>query len=250
MSTPAQVITADTDSLASKAAANSTFEEKVNTAVSSAKQDENGNLILPDDLSEDILYAARAEKRRRDTQSALAKVSSVKSVLEVENEELRKLVLEGKRIELSPDDEEELNELMHSDPKAWREKMNALEQNATTTVTTKLSAISDAAKTKGSVGEREVLLQAFQDDNPGLVITDEVLANDIPPRITRALESGEISFMTFLGNVKSYLESGKAIDKGQKLADEPNLSTLAGSDVPGKNADEAQTETDYEKMIF
>ena len=253
MSTPAQEVAADTQgSAVIKAAGNSedTFEQKVNNAVDAATQDDKGNLVLPEGLSDDIHYAARSEKRRRDTQSALAKATSAKSILEVENEELKKLVTQGARIEISTEEQEELNELKHSDPDAWRDKMNALEQNVVATTTTKLTEISDAAKTTGTVGERTVLLEAFLHDNPGFVINDDVLANDIPPRIKRALEKGEVTFMQFLGNVKSYLETNKVVDPNTPLDSGPNLSNVPGSDIPGDDADNAQQETDYSKMVF
>jgi len=253
MSTPAAVVSADTQVSAEvQADGNSdlSFEQKVNAAVDAATQDDKGNLVLSVDLSDDIKFAARSEKRRRDTQSALAKATSAKSILEVENEELKKLVMQSGRIELSPDDQAELDELKHSDPDAWRAKMNALEQNVTSTTTTKLTEISDNAKTTGTVGERQVLLEAFQHDNPELVIDDDVLANEVPPRITRALETGEVTFMEFLGNVKTYLEATKVIGDNKPADSGPNLSNVAGNDVPGQQADAVQVETNYEKMIF
>ena len=254
MSTPASEVTAATQvSGANQAAGNSepeTFEQKVNAAVDAATIDEKGNLVLADDISDDIKYAARSEKRRRDTQSALAKATSAKSILEVENEELKKLVMQGARIELTPEDKEELDELKHSDPDAWRDKMNALEQSSNATTTTKLSEISDKAKVTGTVGERSVLLEAFLHDNPGLVINDEVLQNDIPPRILRTLENNEVTFMEFLGNVKTYLDTTKVVDSNLPPGSGPNLSSIPGSDIPGQRAEETQQETDYEKMVF
>ena len=253
MSTPATEVAATQGSAVIQAVsdgADLTFEQKVNRAVDAASQDDKGNLILPDDLPEDIRFAARSEKRRRDTQSALAKATSAKSVLQVENEELKKLVTQGARIELTPEEQEELSELKHSDPDAWRDKMNALEQNAAVTTTTKLTEISDKAKSTGAVGERKVLLEAFLHDNPGLVINDEVLQNDIPPRILNALKNNEVTFMEFLGNVKTYLETNKVVDPNLPPDSGPNLSDVPGSDVPGKTAEAAQTETEYEKMIF
>jgi len=250
MSTPANAATPGSDNGQAGASGDLSFEERVNQALDSAALDDKGNIILPEDLPEDLIFSARAEKRRRDTQSALAKASSSVSILSVENEELKKMIQQGKRIELSPDEIEELDELKHSDPDAWREKMNALEQTADTTITSKLTEISDKAKTKGAIGERQVLLEAFLHDNPGLVINDEVINNDIPPRITRALENGEISFMEFLGKVKQYLGTEKVVDAGSIPGSGPNLSDIGGSDIPGKKAEGKQTETEYEKMIF
>ena len=226
-----------------------TFDQKVNQIIDSSEADENGNIILPDDVPEDLKFASRAEKRRRDTQSALAKTTSANAVLTSEVEGLTKLVKEGKVIHISPEEEEELKELKFSDPEAWRERMNKLEQNATEAMQGNLTKISDDAQLMGATGERKVLLDAFISDNPGLTITDDVLANDIPPRITSALENGEVSFIEFLGNVKEYLETGKVI-LDNKPGSTPNLSQIGGNDVPGNEAEKQGDETDYEKQMF
>lgn len=251
MSTPAEqaATLGSADSQQSQGSGDLSFDQKVNQAIDSAALDEKGNIVLPDDLSEDIAFAARAEKRRRDTQSALAKANSRLSVVEAENEGLTTLVMEGKRVTIPDDQAEELEELKHSQPDEWRKKMNELEQAADNEVKSKITNISETAKSKASVGERQVLLDAFQADNPELTITDDVLANDIPPRITRALENGDISFMDFLGKVKEYLTTDKVIED-TNVDETPNLSELGGSDKPGDKASGQQSETDYEKMIF
>ncbi len=226
-----------------------TFDQKVNKIIDSSETDENGNIILPEDVPEELKFASRSEKRRRDTQSALAKTTSANAVLLAENEGLTELVKKGKVVQLSPEDQKELDELKFSDPTAWREQLNNLEQNATDTIQSDLTEISDKAKLKGATGERKVLLDAFIADNPGLTITDDVLANDIPPRITSALENGEVSFMEFLGNVKEYLTTGKVI-LDNKPVKAPNLSKIGGSDTPGGDATIKGDEEDYEKQMF
>ena len=226
-----------------------TFDQKVNEIIDSSEVDESGNIILPDDVPEELKFASRSEKRRRDTQSALAKTTSANAVLVAENEGLTELVKQGKIVNLSPEQEEELKELKFSDPEAWRKQMNDLEQNAANALQGNLTDISEKAKLKGATGERKVLLDAFISDNPGLTITDDVLANDIPPRITSALERGEVSFMTFLGNVKEYLTSGKVI-LDNKPGEAPNLSKIGGTDVPGENAETQSDADDYEKQMF
>ena len=250
MSTPAEKVAATPgDDGQAGDSKDLTFEQKINQTLDSAEIDEKGNIILPEDLPEDIKFAARSEKRRRDTQSALAKSNSRLAVVEKEKEGLTALVHKRKRVEITPEEQEELDELKHSDPDAWRAKMNALEQNANVTLNTELTEISESATTEATVGERQVLLEAFQHDNPGLVINDDVLANDVPPRILKPLETGEISFIKFLENVKEYLESGKVIQT-EELHGDPNLSNLGGSDTPGKTAEEQSDVVAYEKAIF
>ncbi len=226
-----------------------TFDQRVNAVLDTAEKDDKGNIILPDDISEDVAYAAKAEKRRRDTQTALAHTSSKLAVVEAENEGLTTLVRKSKTIVISPEQQTELDELKFSNPDAWRTKMNEFEQEASATIDTQLTQNSEQAQTQAVTGERKILLDAFQHDNPGLVITDDVLKNDVPPRITRALEAGDISFMEFLGKVKEYLSTGKVVDVN-KPDEMPNLSKVPGSDKAGENAENQQSDVEYEDAIF
>jgi len=246
MSTPAQAAT-DTSAEQGTVA----FQEQVNEATSKLIQNDDGIYELPAELkvSEEVKVASMAEKRRRDTQSALAKTKSSLAVLQAENEELKKLAKQSTAVQLTTEEQETLDELKFSDPDAWRTKMNELEQSATAKVDSTLSDISEKAATKGTVGERQVLLQAFLDDNPGLVINDDVLENEIPPRITKALEKGEVSFIEFLGNVKDYLKAGKVVETKQAAGD-PNLSEVGGSSTPELSAQKKDSESLYEDEIY
>lgn len=246
MSTPA---TAATDTSAEQGTV--AFKDKVNEVTSKLVQNDDGIYELPEglDISEEVKIAAMAEKRRRDTQSALAKTKSTLAVLQAENEELKRLAKQSTAVKITPEEQEALDELKFSDPDAWRTKMNELEQSATAKVDSTLSEISEKAATKGTVGERQVLLQAFLDDNPGLVINDDVLENEIPPRITKALENGEVSFIEFLGNVKEYLSAGKVVATEQAPKD-PNLSEVGGSDTPELGAQIKDSESLYEDELY
>jgi len=249
MSNEAQAVT---PASSQEPAATKTFFESVNEATSKLTVNEtSGKLEFPSgvEMTEEVKVAAFAEKKRRDAQSALAQSNNQLAIERAKNEELVKLVKGNKRVELAPDVLEELDELKFADPDAWRVRMNELEQTATTQVDTTLSDISAAAQTKGSVGEREVLLQAFIDDNPGFVINDDVIANDIPPRITKKLESGESSFTEFLQEAKDYLGAGKVI-AGVKTSDDPNLTHVGGSSTPSTEAQTKDSESSYEDEIF
>lgn len=226
-----------------------TFDQKVNKVIDTADLDDKGNIILPKDIPEDLTFAVRAEKRRRDSQSALAKATSQLAITQAEKDELAKILKQSSKVTLTDEQQKELNELKFADPDAWRVKVNELEKEASEQVNSTLSNISETAKKAGITGERKILLEAFLQDNPELSINDDVINNDVPPRIKNALENGEISFIDFLGKVKEYLTTGKAIassDPGQ----EPNLSKIGGSDKAGNLADERDSEVAYEDAIF
>lgn len=247
MSTPAT--NAATDDSTNQAA-DLSFDQRVNEVLKTASLDDKGNVVLPDDLPEDIAFAARAEKRRRDTQSALAKTTSKLSVLEAESEGLRKMVMERTQLELSDEQREELEDLKQTDPEAWRSKLNEYETATRQRLDEDLSKLSEHAQTKAATGERKVLLDAFLSDNPGLKIDDDVLANDVPPRITRKLENGEIGFTEFLVEVKNFLAKGKVIATTEEDDPDPNLSEIRGHDEAPESAKRHQDSDDYEKLIF
>ncbi len=251
MSTPAEKVAATivSDDSGQQGTVELTFSQRINEALNVADKDSNGNIILPDDMPEDLKFAALTEKRRRDTQSALAKTTSAYASSQAENEELTKLLQDGSSLILTADQATELDALKFSDPEAWRERLNELEQTTSAEMAGKLSTISDKAKLAGIIGERKVLFEAFMNDNPELVINNEVLKNDIPPRITRALEAGEISYVQFLGKIKEYVESGSVVES-QDPEITPNLSDVGGSDIPGDVALIKDTETKYEDVIF
>ena len=249
MSTPATNAATDSPDNSQNVVAEQTFQQQVNEATDNMTQGDDGKWSFPDGLDENVQFAANSERRRRDTQSALAKSNSALAISQEENVGLVKLVKQGKAVHLTPEQTEELQELKFSDPDEWRKRMNDLERVSNDELDTTLSTISTDAKAKGAVGEREILLSAFLDDNPGLFINDEVLQNEIPPRITKALESGEVSFMQFLGNVKDYLQAGKVIENTPG-GNDPNLADLGGSDTPSDAAQAVDETTSYEDTIF
>ena len=67
-----------------------TFEEEVNEIVANSTVDEEGNLQLPEgaEANEQVLYAAKLEKRHRDTQSSYTKSQQRNKQLEAENARL------------------------------------------------------------------------------------------------------------------------------------------------------------------
>ena len=227
------------------------FEQQVNEVTKALKQNDEGIWEFPEDLKveEPIKVAAIAEKRRRDTQSALAKTKSELAIAKAKSEELAKLVSQTVTVNLSDEEKEELQELKFSDPEAWRDRMNKLEEQAKKQIDTTMQEIDQKAVSAGSTADREVILQAFLQDNPGVSINDEVIANDVPPRITRKLENGDVTFLEFLTEVRDYLKAGKVI-KNTPGSNSPNLSDVGGSDNPDAVAVTKDAELSYEDEIF
>ena len=214
------------------------FADLVNQTVNTAKVDEKGNLVLPDDLSEEVKYAATLEKRRRDTQSSYTKEVQSKKALEVEKATLLKKIGTA-TVEFTPEQKAELEDLKFSDPDEWRKKLNEYETTARTArlneIDVELKQVSKTTLDTQELEERKTTLANFQEANPELVINDDVIASDIPPRIMKELETGKITFEAFLDKCATYLKTGKVV-KQDDVLDQPNLGKVGGGNEPDKNA--------------
>lgn len=226
-----------------------TFEQKVGEVVKQFTKDESGKTVLPEGLEVDepVRYAAMAEKRRRDTESALGKTTQKLRAEEATRKELEKRVA-GQTV-ISPEDQQVLNELKFSDPEAWRIQMNAIEQKATTSLHEELSTISSNASQQAEFDRRVGVLAQFNLDNPDYPVTDEAIINDIPPRITKKLDKGEISFEDFLLEANKYLATPKKI-AGTEVQEQPNLGSLGGGSTPSRKALDTEAVESYENQTF
>lgn len=217
--------------------------DKVAEVLKTAKTDAKGNLVLPEDLDEDVKYAATIEKRRRDTQAAHTRDRQELNALKTQNQILLEEALGVAELELSEAQLEELEDLKVSDPEAWRKKMNGYEQEAKGKKRTKVEEkVKTAAKTsldEEEIERRKNVLGEFLEAHEGFHLDDDVIANDIPPRITRKLEKGEITFEEFLDQCYEYTQTGKVI-KQEKTNDGPNMSKAPG----GKNPDSRAVKED------
>lgn len=191
------------------------------------------------------------EKRYKDTQKSIQERSIENKSLKAENDALAKQLTE--RTRPSYEVPEELDELKYSDPEAWRDGINKLEQEARAKAKAEqdeiLSAARSGAASQAELDRRNTVFEAFQTLNPGLKITDETLANDVPPRISKRLEAGETSFEEFLNEVKNYMTAERTITKAQ-LQGDPNLAHVAGSTEPSLEAKKGNSKQSYANEIY
>ena len=226
------------------------FEELVNDAVKNSSKDEKGNLVMPENVDDNVAYAARLEIRRRNTQSAYTKSQQRVKSLENENNQLYTSWEADAVSKLSNDEQARLEELKVQDPEAWRSEISKLEEDKRQKFKEKRTTISKKAEEESLLSQRELVLKQFLEDNPGLELTDEIIENDVPPRITKKLEEGKISFEDFLNESVNYLSKNKTIDKGEKPNEEPNFNKARGSSTPAKEAVLKQDSNDYKTEIF
>jgi hypothetical protein len=226
------------------------FESRVNEAIAATTKDANGKHVLPEGTDEAVAFATTAELRRRDTQGAFTKSQQRVKALETENDSLANSWESDAVANLSNSEQARLEELKVQDPDAWRAEISTIEDTKRTAFKEKRQAISTEASKTTEVERRTSQLEQHNIDNPEHQITDEVIDNDVPPRITRELETGKISFEEFLTKVSSYLGKPKKLAPGTAAPDEPDFSSARGSNKPTEEAFKAQSSSDYNKEIF
>jgi len=225
-----------------------TFAEKVNEVVSTMTKNSSGVWQLPEgEHSEEVQFASMAEKRRRDTQSSYVKATQSLSESNIERDALRNKLASTLTLQITPAQNQELNDLKVSDPEAWKAKLEMYESAAKTALATEITQFGKDAIKDSRVVSRELVLKEYTEANPGFSLTDDILANDVPARITNKLENGEITFADFLGEVHNYLTSNKVISKQTETQQDPNLGALAGGSSPSEAAAKGSVEQSYGK---
>ena len=171
------------------------------------------------------------EKRYKDTQAAYTR-----SRQELAEAKAKLTVLEPlAKPTLSIDEaaRAELDDLKYRDPDTWREKLSILEAESRKSFDSK---VADNLRNLSELERRQLVLEDFVARNPGFVINDDVIAYDIPPRITKKLEKGEISFEEFLEETKTYMQAPKVIGSANTALNQPNLTKVGGDGSYTKNA--------------
>lgn len=234
---------------------NAAISETANVSdiVKQITTDEAGNYIFPTgvELTEEMKFAATAEKRRRDTQAEFTKTQKAKIALEAENAKLRETLLK-QTIVFSPEEAEELEDLKLENPEKWRQRLNELEQKAIENRQTSISTISTEVKTQAELNfEVSLRGQVLEDFNKfhGISLTEELLTEEVPNRITKKLVDGKVSYEEYLEECFTYLKTNKAI-KEEQVMENPNLNRISGGKEPGKFDAEPSLKTAYKNDLY
>ena len=203
-----------------------------------------GTPVNNTDTNLDELELAR--KREKDTRAAYTKGQQELKELKEMNRVLAEQATGT--VTLSEEQQDELEDLKYSDPDAWRRKLNNYEAVSSKEAAEKLQEVQQKAATEFELDRRKQVLDEFnsQRDNP---ITDDVIKNDIPPRILAKLESGEIEFEQFLGEVDTYLGKGKVVSNPSTLS-QPNLGNTGGGRTPSSSRAGASFDESYEDTVW
>ncbi len=171
-----------------------------------------------------------AEKRRKDAQAAL-------TPLQQENARLKAELAAAKSqptTVMTPEKQQELDDLMNTDPVKWRLEMNRIESETKTATDEQLKELTKIELDKEYT-------RSFFEANPD--IDKDVVKQIIPTTIQKQYEAGEIT-------VGEMLEIGKKLLDGAPVAsviapNSPKIGDVAGSDKPSNNSKQKQVEVDW-----
>lgn len=230
------------------------FGDKVNTVVASMVQGEDGNWQLPetvDKSDEALIFAVNAERRRRDTQSAFTKTSQENARLKAEANQLAEGWQKDFASSLAPEVQAELEELKITDPDAWRQRLNYLEEERVAKFQEKRTAIQQKAVGESEIEYRQRAFQEFQEQYPTLQLTDDAIKYDIPPRITKELDEGKITFVDYLTKAAEYLSKNRVLKPSEeKPTGGTDLGKAPGASLPDGNAVKIASQNQYKEEIY
>lgn len=229
-----------------------TFEKQVNDAAATMVEDKEGLWQLPEDhgLSEEVAFAAGLEKRRRDTQSAAAKTTQELSATKERAGKLESKLKDVFKPQLTAVQQDELDDLKTDNPEAWRAKLEEYETAAFDTFEEELSDMGFDEDEISEMATRSSQLTDFLADNPGLTLDDNVMDNDLPPRLIEKLETGDLSFEEFLGEVKVFLTQTTKISGSGKADKVPDLGKAGGGSEASETAIAGDEAKSYKETIF
>ena len=216
-----------------------------------SQQSDDSNNDKNEETEEQVDYETlykQAEKRRRDTQAAYTRGQQALKKLQKEKEVLEKKLEELATRSITQD--AKLEELKYADPDAWRAEVSKLEKEEKSRLLGELKELEAKASREAELQHRAELLAQYNTEHPDNPITDEVIENDIPPRIVRKLEKGEVSFEEFLDEVSNYLKTPKKIAAGDKPPKSKNLGKAAGDSAAAPNIIGKDIITSYEKEVY
>lgn len=205
---------------------------------------------LPKDLDEVMAFAVQTELRRRDTQASFTKQQQENSRLKAENNILAQNWEQDTVKTLTSSQQAELEELKVSDPDKWRTKITEYEQANAEEFKDRRQKVTEKAVKETELERRTRLLAEYNESNPEHQLTDEAIADEVPPKYVKQLEAGEIDFDQFLDKASSYIQTPKVVgDTTEVLESQPDLSDVGGSNTPsdealnGESSESYQTET-------
>lgn len=188
------------------------------------------------------------EKRFKDTQGSFTKsqqeLKAVKAKLQVLE------TLTQPTIQIDESTQKELDDLKYSDPDAWRQKMNTLENDARVKHYSLLSEAEKNASLQAELERRALVLDEYNRLHPETQITQELIDFDVPARISKKLETGEISFDDFIVEVHNFIYTPKKVGSSNQVLNQPNLGQIGGGTTPSDGAVMKDIAANYANIAY
>jgi len=177
----------------------SNLDSQINEAL--ANTDDNGKLQFGDEVDPLFKRAVLAEKKARDNQASFTKGRQELAELRAAKEVLEKEITSTTR--LTAEQVEELDDLKYSDPDQWYTLKGKYEKEGKEGVTTRINETVTAATEKAvqelTLAERTDAVKDFA-ARTGITLTDDVMMNDIPPRLQAKM--GSMPFDDYLKGLR------------------------------------------------
>lgn len=237
-----------------KAEGTPAFEAKVKAVVDGMVKGDDGNWSIPEELSakasEEVLYAAKLEKRYRDTQSAYTKANQKAKSLEVQTEKMTEHLISNATMHLSDDQRSELDRLKLRDPDQWRSKLNEYETEAQNILRGKIDEYAKEGEQVSELDLRRAKMDAFT-ESTGITLNDDVVQNQLPAAYSKQLSEGKIDFDEFLTKAHEFLTKTKVV-KGanDEPKNSPNLGKLPGGSTPSEAAQLGDIVESYKDEVY
>jgi len=201
------------------------LDEQINKVLASA--DDTGRLTFDEGIDPLFKRACVNEQKARVNQANFTKGRQEIASLKATNQVLTDTI--GASTQLTAEQIEELDDLKFTDPDSYFAKRNQYEREGLVNSAGKLKELTDAAASKAladlTLSERKDALADFQ-SHTGIVLTDDVMSRDIPPRLQDEINS--MPFEAYLEKVAAYLGKTKVIKPTDDSLEQPNLEKLAG----------------------
>ena len=202
-----------------------TLEEQVNKTLATA--DENGKIDFGNEVDPIFKQLVLTEKRSRAHQAKAITTHKENTSLKATNQVLSDTI--NSSTQLTAEQADELEDLKLTDVDAWFKKKQQYEQEGQVASANKLKELTTEASTKAladlTLNERKDAVADFQ-TRTGIALTDDVMKNDIPPRLQAKMNT--MPFEDYLTEVATYLGKGKKITQTDDSLDQTNLGDLAG----------------------
>ncbi len=198
--------------------------------------------IQGNDLSPVEMALLETEKRRRGSQAAVTREQNKASRFELELAQVKEKIPQMET--RAPIDES----LKYSDPDEYiRQSLEAKRSDP-------YEEVFDAASqyAQQTVGEQSVarVIEDYNQANPKTPLTEQMLDNDIPPRMLQELASGHVTPQDFLARAGAMLYGSGDSNGNQDIPVTPDLGNVGGTTTPTDDGSNDAMAANYAKAVF